>query len=204
MKKTVKVDIIRFSSSFFSISLFLFLIFFSFFYFSLDYFQYAVSSFVLVLLTNGILLIIAEFLEDLTLAFLLYCLYFWCEFFSLISLRTMQSLKYFPRYSTFFIFLICSFSPHSVNFLFFKTKLVHKWRKRIAAFKWQSGIVHRFQVPTLFVAATWCFVADRIFFHFNEKQKDFCDLWYSHMMYEGDVMQKVAWKSEFIPKLTIF
>eukprot|EP01112_Ceratiomyxa_fruticulosa_P012716 TRINITY_DN3537_c0_g1_i1.p1 TRINITY_DN3537_c0_g1~~TRINITY_DN3537_c0_g1_i1.p1 ORF type:complete len:492 (-),score=23.87 TRINITY_DN3537_c0_g1_i1:111-1586(-) len=82
-------------------------------------FSNAFSSLVLVLLTNGILLIIAEFLDDLTLAFFLYCLYFWCEFFSLISLRTMQSLKYFPRFVCLYFllyFVYVAVYPHGFHY----------------------------------------------------------------------------------------
>jgi len=108
-------------------------------------FHHVVESLVFVPIMVGILFFLFEFFSDQLIAFLLLSLVWVCEVFSVVSLRSYPSIKYFPRilflyFTLFHIYFFCF--PQGFSHLAMITTclfLVHSM-----AFFW-----NRYEVPAL-------------------------------------------------------
>ncbi|KAI3839869.1 hypothetical protein MKW98_010174 [Papaver atlanticum] len=108
-------------------------------------FVHVIESLVFVPIMIGILFFLFEFYDDQLLAFMVLILVWLCELFTLISVRTPISMKFFPRFFLlyFLVFHIYFFSyTYGFSYLAFATTAV--FMQHLILYFW-----NRFEVPAL-------------------------------------------------------
>ncbi|XP_071696830.1 membralin-like protein At1g60995 isoform X2 [Rutidosis leptorrhynchoides] len=108
-------------------------------------FVHVIESLVFVPIMIGILFFLFEFYDDQLLAFMVLILVWLCELFTLISVRTPISMKFFPRFFLlyFLVFHIYFFSyPHGFSYLALSTTAA--FMQHLILYFW-----NRFEVPAL-------------------------------------------------------
>ncbi|KAK9155232.1 hypothetical protein Sjap_002712 [Stephania japonica] len=108
-------------------------------------FVHVIESLVFVPIMIGILFFLFEFYDDQLLAFMVLILVWLCELFTLISVRTPISMKFFPRFFLlyFLVFHIYFFSyPYGFSYLAFAAAAV--FMQHLILYFW-----NRFEVPAL-------------------------------------------------------
>ncbi|XP_044462018.1 membralin-like protein At1g60995 isoform X2 [Mangifera indica] len=108
-------------------------------------FVHVIESLVFVPIMIGILFFLFEFYDDQLLAFMVLILVWLCELFTLISVRTPISMKFFPRFFLlyFLVFHIYFFSyPYGFSYLALSTTAA--FMHHLILYFW-----NRFEVPAL-------------------------------------------------------
>ncbi|KAI3825367.1 hypothetical protein L1987_06850 [Smallanthus sonchifolius] len=108
-------------------------------------FVHIIESLVFVPIMIGILFFLFEFYDDQLLAFMVLILVWLCELFTLISVRTPISMKFFPRFFLlyFLVFHIYFFSyTHGFSYLALSTTAA--FMQHLILYFW-----NRFEVPAL-------------------------------------------------------
>ncbi|XP_073316831.1 membralin-like protein At1g60995 [Primulina huaijiensis] len=108
-------------------------------------FVHVIESLVFVPIMIGILFFLFEFYDDQLLAFMVLILVWICELFTLISVRTPISMKFFPRFFLlyFLVFHIYFFSyTHGFSYLALSTTAA--FMQHLLLYFW-----NRFEVPAL-------------------------------------------------------
>ncbi|KAL5731550.1 hypothetical protein ACHQM5_004269 [Ranunculus cassubicifolius] len=108
-------------------------------------FVHVIESLVFVPIMIGILFFLFEFYDDQLLAFMVLIVVWMCELFTLISVRTPISMKFFPRFFLlyFLVFHIYFFSyPYGFTYLAFAATSV--FMQHLILYFW-----NRFEVPAL-------------------------------------------------------
>ncbi|KAF9589822.1 hypothetical protein IFM89_028757 [Coptis chinensis] len=108
-------------------------------------FVHVIESLVFVPIMIGILFFLFEFYDDQLLAFMVLILVWMCELFTLISVRTPISMKFFPRFFLlyFLVFHIYFFSyPYGFTYLAFAATAA--FMQHLILYFW-----NRFEVPAL-------------------------------------------------------
>ncbi|KAI3790726.1 hypothetical protein L2E82_03981 [Cichorium intybus] len=108
-------------------------------------FVHVIESLVFVPIMIGILFFLFEFYDDQLLAFMVLILVWLCELFTLISVRTPISMKFFPRFFLlyFLVFHIYFFSyTHGFSYLALSTTAA--FMQHLILYFW-----NRFEVPAL-------------------------------------------------------
>nr|GMD02422.1 membralin-like protein At1g60995 [Ipomoea batatas]GMD20447.1 membralin-like protein At1g60995 [Ipomoea batatas]GME16667.1 membralin-like protein At1g60995 [Ipomoea batatas] len=108
-------------------------------------FVHVIESLVFVPIMIGILFFLFEFYDDQLLAFMVLILVWLCELFTLISVRTPISMKYFPRFFLlyFLVFHIYFFS-YSYGFSYLALSATVAFVEHLIIYFW-----NRFEVPAL-------------------------------------------------------
>ncbi|XP_038682609.1 membralin-like protein At1g60995 [Tripterygium wilfordii] len=108
-------------------------------------FVHVIESLVFVPIMIGILFFLFEFYDDQLLAFMVLILVWLCELFTLISVRTPISMKFFPRFFLlyFLVFHIYFFS-YGYGFSYLALSTTAAFMQHLILYFW-----NRFEVPTL-------------------------------------------------------
>ncbi|XP_038708647.1 membralin-like protein At1g60995 isoform X3 [Tripterygium wilfordii] len=108
-------------------------------------FVHVIESLVFVPIMIGILFFMFEFYDDQLLAFMVLILVWLCELFTLISVRTPISMKFFPRFFLlyFLVFHIYFFS-YAYVFSYLALATTAAFMQHLILYFW-----NRFEVPTL-------------------------------------------------------
>ncbi|KAL1289717.1 hypothetical protein HN51_058111 [Arachis hypogaea] len=108
-------------------------------------FVHVIESLVFVPIMIGILFFLFEFYDDQLLAFMVLILVWLCELFTLISVRTPISMKFFPRFFLlyFLVFHIYFFS-YSYGFSYLALSTTAAFMQHLILYFW-----NRFEVPAL-------------------------------------------------------
>ncbi|KAK1439541.1 hypothetical protein QVD17_05361 [Tagetes erecta] len=108
-------------------------------------FVHVIESLVFVPIMIGILFFLFEFYDDQLLAFMVLILVWLCELFTLISVRTPISMKFFPRFFLlyFLVFHIYFFS-YSHGFSYLALSTTAAFMQHLILYFW-----NRFEVPAL-------------------------------------------------------
>ncbi|KAH6810161.1 S3 self-incompatibility locus-linked pollen protein [Perilla frutescens var. frutescens] len=108
-------------------------------------FVHVIESLVFVPIMIGILFFLFEFYDDQLLAFMVLILVWICELFTLISVRTPISMKFFPRFFLlyFLVFHIYFFS-YTYGFSYLALSTSAAFMQHLILFFW-----NRFEVPAL-------------------------------------------------------
>ncbi|XP_060186049.1 membralin-like protein At1g60995 [Lycium barbarum] len=108
-------------------------------------FVHVIESLVFVPIMIGILFFLFEFYDDQLLAFMVLIFVWLCELFTLISVRTPISMKYFPRFFLlyFLVFHIYFFS-YSYGFSYLALSTTAAFMQHLILYFW-----NRFEVPAL-------------------------------------------------------
>ncbi|VFQ63572.1 unnamed protein product [Cuscuta campestris] len=108
-------------------------------------FVHVIESLVFVPIMIGILFFLFEFYDDQLLAFMVLILVWLCELFTLISVRTPISMKYFPRFFLlyFLVFHIYFFS-YTYGFSYLALSATAAFVQHLIIYFW-----NRFEVPAL-------------------------------------------------------
>ncbi|CAH9123326.1 unnamed protein product [Cuscuta epithymum] len=108
-------------------------------------FVHVIESLVFVPIMIGILFFLFEFYDDQLLAFMVLILVWLCELFTLISVRTPISMKYFPRFFLlyFLVFHIYFFS-YTYGFSYLALSATASFVQHLIIYFW-----NRFEVPAL-------------------------------------------------------
>ncbi|XP_019200533.1 PREDICTED: uncharacterized protein LOC109194102 [Ipomoea nil] len=108
-------------------------------------FVHVIESLVFVPIMIGILFFLFEFYDDQLLAFMVLILVWLCELFTLISVRTPISMKYFPRFFLlyFLVFHIYFFS-YTYGFSYLALSATAAFVNHLIMYFW-----NRFEVPAL-------------------------------------------------------
>ncbi|XP_050210318.1 membralin-like protein At1g60995 [Mercurialis annua] len=108
-------------------------------------FVHVIESLVFVPIMIGILFFLFEFYDDQLLAFMVLILVWLCELFTLISVRTPISMKFFPRFFLlyFLVFHIYFFS-YSYGFSYLALSTAAAFMQHLILYFW-----NRFEVPAL-------------------------------------------------------
>ncbi|XP_055835167.1 membralin-like protein At1g60995 isoform X2 [Solanum dulcamara] len=108
-------------------------------------FVHVIESLVFVPIMIGILFFLFEFYDDQLLAFMVLIFVWLCELFTLISVRTPISMKYFPRFFLlyFLVFHIYFFS-YSYGFCYLALSTTAAFMQHLILYFW-----NRFEVPAL-------------------------------------------------------
>lgn len=108
-------------------------------------FVHVIESLVFVPIMIGILFFLFEFYDDQLLAFMVLILVWLCELFTLISVRTPISMKFFPRFFLlyFLVFHIYFFS-YAYGFSYLALSTTAAFMQHLILYFW-----NRFEVPTL-------------------------------------------------------
>ncbi|XP_009608458.1 membralin-like protein At1g60995 [Nicotiana tomentosiformis] len=108
-------------------------------------FVHVIESLVFVPIMIGILFFLFEFYDDQLLAFMVLIFVWLCELFTLISVRTPISMKYFPRFFLlyFLVFHIYFFS-YTYGFSYLALSTTAAFMQHLILYFW-----NRFEVPAL-------------------------------------------------------
>lgn len=108
-------------------------------------FVHVIESLVFVPIMIGILFFLFEFYDDQLLAFMVLILVWLCELFTLISVRTPISMKFFPRFFLlyFLVFHIYFFS-YAYGFSYLALSTTSAFMQHLILYFW-----NRFEVPAL-------------------------------------------------------
>ncbi|XP_038684800.1 membralin-like protein At1g60995 isoform X2 [Tripterygium wilfordii] len=108
-------------------------------------FVHVIESLVFVPIMIGILFFLFEFYDDHLLAFMVLILVWLCELFTLISVRTPISMKFFPRFFLlyFLVFHIYFFS-YAYGFSYLALSTTAAFMQHLILYFW-----NHFEVPTL-------------------------------------------------------
>jgi len=108
-------------------------------------FVHVIESLVFVPIMIGILFFLFEFYDDQLLAFMVLILVWLCELFTLISVRTPISMKFFPRFFLlyFLVFHIYFFS-YTYGFSYLALSTTASFMQHLILYFW-----NRFEVPAL-------------------------------------------------------
>ncbi|CAN8245057.1 unnamed protein product [Cochlearia groenlandica] len=108
-------------------------------------FVHVIESLVFVPIMIGILFFLFEFYDDQLLAFMVLVLVWLCELFTLISVRTPISMKFFPRFFLlyFLVFHIYFFS-YAYGFSYLALMTTAAFMQHLILYFW-----NRFEVPAL-------------------------------------------------------
>ncbi|GFY86425.1 hypothetical protein Acr_05g0000640 [Actinidia rufa] len=108
-------------------------------------FVHVIESLVFVPIMIGILFFLFEFYDDQLLAFMVLILVWLCELFTLISVRTPISMKFFPRFFLlyFLVFHIYFFS-YTFGFSYLALSTTAAFMQHLILYFW-----NRFEVPAL-------------------------------------------------------
>ncbi|KMT13941.1 hypothetical protein BVRB_4g077790 isoform A [Beta vulgaris subsp. vulgaris] len=108
-------------------------------------FVHVIESLVFVPIMIGILFFLFEFYDDQLLAFMVLILVWLCELFTLISVRTPISMKFFPRFFLlyFLVFHIYFFS-YAYGFSYLALSTTAAFMLHLILYFW-----NRFEVPAL-------------------------------------------------------
>lgn len=108
-------------------------------------FVHVIESLVFVPIMIGILFFLFEFYDDLLLAFLVLTLFWLCELFTMISVRTSISMQFFPRFFLlyFLVFHIYFFS-YAYGFSYLAFSATAAFMQHLILYFW-----NRFEVPAL-------------------------------------------------------
>ncbi|KAL5787395.1 hypothetical protein ACOSP7_004344 [Xanthoceras sorbifolium] len=108
-------------------------------------FVHVIESLVFVPIMIGILFFLFEFYDDQLLAFMVLILVWLCELFTLISVRTPISMKFFPRFFLlyFLVFHIYFFS-YAYGFSYLALATAASFMQHLILYFW-----NRFEVPAL-------------------------------------------------------
>ncbi|KAL7247922.1 hypothetical protein ACSBR2_002764 [Camellia fascicularis] len=108
-------------------------------------FVHVIESLVFVPIMIGILFFLFEFYDDQLLAFMVLILVWLCELFTLISVRTPISMKFFPRFFLlyFLVFHIYFFS-YTYGFSYLALSTAAAFMQHLILYFW-----NRFEVPAL-------------------------------------------------------
>ncbi|XP_056845688.1 membralin-like protein At1g60995 [Raphanus sativus] len=108
-------------------------------------FVHVIESLVFVPIMIGILFFLFEFYDDQLLAFMVLVLVWLCELFTLISVRTPISMKFFPRFFLlyFLVFHIYFFS-YAYGFSYLALMTTGAFMQHLILYFW-----NRFEVPAL-------------------------------------------------------
>ncbi|GAB2287192.1 hypothetical protein Dimus_021575 [Dionaea muscipula] len=108
-------------------------------------FVHVIESLVFVPIMIGILFFLFEFYDDQLLAFMVLILVWLCELFTLISVRTPISMKFFPRFFLlyFLVFHIYFFS-YAYGFSYLALSTTAAFMQHLILYFW-----NRFEVPAL-------------------------------------------------------
>ncbi|XP_074307937.1 membralin-like protein At1g60995 [Silene latifolia] len=108
-------------------------------------FVHVIESLVFVPIMIGILFFLFEFYDDQLLAFMVLILVWLCELFTLISVRTPISMKFFPRFFLlyFLVFHIYFFS-YAYGFSYLALSTTAAFMQHLIMYFW-----NRFEVPAL-------------------------------------------------------
>jgi hypothetical protein len=108
-------------------------------------FVHVIESLVFVPIMIGILFFLFEFYDDQLLAFMVLILVWLCELFTLISVRTPISMKFFPRFFLlyFLVFHIYFFS-YTYGFSYLALSTTAAFMQHLILYFW-----NRFEVPAL-------------------------------------------------------
>ncbi|XP_044489350.1 membralin-like protein At1g60995 [Mangifera indica] len=108
-------------------------------------FVHVIESLVFVPIMIGILFFLFEFYDDQLLAFMVLILVWLCELFTLISVRTPISMKFFPRFFLlyFLVFHIYFFS-YAYGFSYLALATTAAFMQHLILYFW-----NRFEVPAL-------------------------------------------------------
>ncbi|PHT48169.1 hypothetical protein CQW23_12377 [Capsicum baccatum] len=108
-------------------------------------FVHVIESLVFVPIMIGILFFLFEFYDDQLLAFMVLIFVWLCELFTLVSVRTPISMKYFPRFFLlyFLVFHIYFFS-YSYGFSYLALSTTAAFMQHLILYFW-----NRFEVPAL-------------------------------------------------------
>ncbi|AES63270.1 putative membralin [Medicago truncatula] len=108
-------------------------------------FVHVIESLVFVPIMIGILFFLFEFYDDQLLAFMVLILVWLCELFTLISVRTPISMKFFPRFFLlyFLVFHIYFFS-YAYGFSYLALSATAAFMQHLILYFW-----NRFEVPAL-------------------------------------------------------
>ncbi|KAK2662426.1 hypothetical protein Ddye_001000 [Dipteronia dyeriana] len=108
-------------------------------------FVHVIESLVFVPIMIGILFFLFEFYDDQLLAFMVLILVWLCELFTLISVRTPISMKFFPRFFLlyFLVFHIYFFS-YAYGFSYLALATTASFMQHLILYFW-----NRFEVPAL-------------------------------------------------------
>ncbi|CAI0470530.1 unnamed protein product [Linum tenue] len=108
-------------------------------------FVHVIESLVFVPIMIGILFFLFEFYDDQLLAFMVLILVWLCELFTLISVRTPLSMKFFPRFFLlyFLVFHIYFFS-YTYGFSYLALSTTAAFMQHLILYFW-----NRFEVPAL-------------------------------------------------------
>ncbi|KAL6518437.1 hypothetical protein OROGR_018939 [Orobanche gracilis] len=108
-------------------------------------FVHVIESLVFVPIMIGILFFLFEFYDDQLLAFMVLILVWICELFTLISVRTPISMKFFPRFFLlyFLVFHIYFFS-YTYGFSYLALSTATAFMQHLILYFW-----NRFEVPAL-------------------------------------------------------
>ncbi|XP_057482195.1 membralin-like protein At1g60995 [Actinidia eriantha] len=108
-------------------------------------FVHVIESLVFVPIMIGILFFLFEFYDDQLLAFMVLILVWLCELFTLISVRTPISMKFFPRFFLlyFLVFHIYFFS-YTFGFSYLALSTTAAFMQHLILYFW-----NRFEIPAL-------------------------------------------------------
>lgn len=108
-------------------------------------FVHVIESLVFVPIMIGILFFLFEFYDDQLLAFMVLILVWLCELFTLISVRTPISMKFFPRFFLlyFLVFHIYFFS-YTYGFSYLALSTTAAFMQHLILYFW-----NRFEIPAL-------------------------------------------------------
>ncbi|KAK6125638.1 hypothetical protein DH2020_040614 [Rehmannia glutinosa] len=108
-------------------------------------FVHVIESLVFVPIMIGILFFLFEFYDDQLLAFMVLILVWICELFTLISVRTPISMKFFPRFFLlYFLVFHIYFSPIHMGFSYLALSTSAAFMQHLILYFW-----NRFEVPAL-------------------------------------------------------
>ncbi|RWW22924.1 hypothetical protein GW17_00012849, partial [Ensete ventricosum] len=108
-------------------------------------FVHVIESLIFVPIMVGILFFLFEFYDDQLLAFLVLVLVWFCELFTMISVRTAISAQFFPRFFLlyFLVFHIYFFS-YAYGFLYLAFSATAAFMQHLVLYFW-----NRFEVPAV-------------------------------------------------------
>ncbi|URD76907.1 tumor-associated protein [Musa troglodytarum] len=108
-------------------------------------FVHIIESLIFVPIMVGILFFLFEFYDDQLLAFLVFILVWFCELFTMISVRTAISAQFFPRFFLlyFLVFHIYFFS-YAYGFLYLAFSATAAFMQHLVLYFW-----NRFEVPAV-------------------------------------------------------
>lgn len=108
-------------------------------------FVHVIESLVFVPIMIGILFFLFELYNDQLLAFLILLLVWLCELFTLISVRTPLSMKYFPRFfSLYFLVFHIYFFSYAYGFSYLALSTMAAFMQHLVLYFWNG-----FEVPAL-------------------------------------------------------